>query len=59
MRNYDHMPARQLSRLLDRQPRPVDIDSVTDCLFACAASDEFIERVRKGLMLAVPLSEER
>ena len=38
--------ARQLSELLDGQPRPVDIDKVTDTLIECAVGDEFIDRVR-------------
>ena len=50
--------ARRLSRLLDGKPRPVDIDNVTDSLFACAESDEFIERVRKGLRAGFALAGE-
>ncbi len=55
---FGEATARQLSRLLDRQPRPVDIDNVTDSLFACAVGDEFIERVRKGLRVGFALTGE-
>ena len=39
---------RQLSKLLDGQPRPVDINKVTDALIECATGDEFVKRVRMG-----------
>ena len=55
---FGEATARELSRLLDGHPRPVDIDNVTDCLFACAVSDEFIERVRKGLRAGFALAGE-
>ncbi len=36
----------------------MDIDNVTDSLFACAVGDEFIERVRKGLRVGFALTGE-
>lgn len=55
---FGEATARRLSTLLDGQPCPVDIDNVADCLFACAESDEFIERVRKGLRAGFALPGE-
>lgn len=57
-RKFGEATARQLSKLLDGQPRPVDIDNVTDALFAFAAGDEFIDRVRKGLRAGFALTGE-
>ena len=55
---FGQATARRLSRLLDGQPCPVDIDNVADSLFACAESDEFIERVWKGLRAGFALTGE-
>ena len=55
---FGEATAGQLSELLDRRPFPVDIDNVTDALFAFAVGDEFIERVRKGLRAGFALTDE-
>ena len=47
-RKFGEETARQLSNLLDGHRCRVDIDSVADALTECAASDEFLERVRKA-----------
>ena len=55
---FGEATARELSKLLDRRPFPVDIDNVTDALFAFAVGDEFIDRVRKGLRAGFALTDE-